>query len=73
MGALKSSPPDAQLTLRGIEAAKPTDRLFFAIFPDSDTAAKISLLAQTLRHEHALRGKLLRPERLHVTLIRLSD
>lgn len=73
MGALKSSPPDAQLTLRGIEAAKPTDRLFFAIFPDPETAHHITLLAETLRREHKLHGKPLRTERFHVTLHHLGD
>lgn len=57
----------------GIQAPQPGERLFFAVFPDADTAADISRLAQALRREHALRGKPARSERLHVTLHFLGD
>lgn len=56
-----------------MESAQPTDRLFFAIFPDPDAAARIAALAQALRREEGLRGKPLRTERLHVTLHHLGD
>lgn len=59
--------------LDGMEAAQPTDRLFFAIFPTPDTASRIALLAETLRREHSLHGKPPRTERLHVTLHHLGD
>lgn len=63
----------AQLTSGGIQPPQPTDRLFFAVFPDHSTAAEITRLAQSLRRELHLQGKLLRPERLHVTLHFLGD
>jgi 2'-5' RNA ligase len=63
-----------QSFLPGFEAApRPTDRLFFAIYPDASTAAQIAQLAQQLRTEHGLQGKPLKPERLHVTLHHLGD
>ena len=63
-----------QLSLEGIEPAQtPTDRLFFAVFPDAGTAARISGLAQQLRGEHGLKGRALAPERFHVTLQFLGD
>ena len=45
-----------------------TDRLFFAIFPDPHTAARIAQLARRLRSEHALKGQPLETQRFHVTL-----
>ena len=52
---------------------KPTDRLFFAIFPDEAAAARIARLALSLRSEHGLKGKPLEMGRLHVTLMHLGD
>ena len=57
----------------GIDSApapRSTDchRLFFAILPDPDTAARIEQLARQLRIEHALTRKLLRTGHFHVTL-----
>lgn len=62
-----------QLSLPGFDsvgALRSTDRhhLFFAILPDSDTAARIERLARQLHTEHGLKRKLLRTERFHVTL-----
>lgn len=63
-----------QSFLPGFEAApRPTDRLFFAIYPDAAAAARIAQLAQQLRAEHGLQGKPLKPERFHVTLHHLGD
>ena len=50
-----------------------TDRLFFVVFPDPATAARLAHLAQQLRCEHGLRGKVLTPERLHVALHHVGD
>ncbi|MGA9342844.1 MAG: RNA 2',3'-cyclic phosphodiesterase [Rhodanobacteraceae bacterium] len=44
------------------------DRLFFAVFPDGDTAARIVHLASSLRDRLGLKGKPIRAERLHATL-----
>lgn len=63
-----------QLSFAGFDAApQPTDRLFFAIFPDVATAARIATLAQRLRAEHGLKGKPLATARFHVTLHPLGD
>lgn len=57
----------------GFEPPQPTDRLFFAVFPDSAAAARIAGIAQALRSQHGLRGKPLHSERFHVTLHHLGD
>lgn len=62
-----------QSSLPGFCEPKLTDRLFFAIFPDRDSASRIAELAQQLRDEHGLRGKPLKTERFHVTLHHLGD
>ncbi len=47
-----------QLWLPGLEAPPtPTDGLFFAVFPDANTAASISKLAQQLCGEARVRSK----------------
>ncbi|MFT3898564.1 MAG: 2'-5' RNA ligase family protein [Thermomonas sp.] len=51
----------------------PTDRLFFALFPDDAAAARIAALAEAKCREHGVRGKPLRSDRLHVTLFHLGD
>ncbi|MGJ7496256.1 2'-5' RNA ligase family protein [Variovorax sp. RT4R15] len=64
----------AQLSLDGIVAAPlPTDRLFFAILPDTDAAARARMLAHQLAEAHRMGGKPLATERLHVTLHHLGD
>ena len=50
-----------------------TDRLFFAIFPDANTAARIARLREALRLELGLRGKPLAIERLHASLHHVGD
>lgn len=63
-----------QLWLPGLEAPPtPTDGLFFAVFPDSNTAAGISRLAQQLCAETRARSKPLAAGRLHVTLLHLGN
>lgn len=49
------------------------DRLFFALRPDPQTAARIGALAQQVREASALRGRPLAQERLHVTLVFLGQ
>jgi RNA 2',3'-cyclic 3'-phosphodiesterase len=63
----------SQMSLGGLAPPQADDRLFFAIFPDADTAARIAALAATLRLRHGLRGKVLLAARLHVTLHHLGD
>jgi RNA 2',3'-cyclic 3'-phosphodiesterase len=63
-----------QLCLPGFDAsAAPTDRLFFAIFPDPHACARVEHLAAALRARHRLKGKPLAAGRFHVTLFHLGD
>lgn len=50
-----------------------TDRLFFAVRPDPETAAKIAERTMRWRAAHGLTGKPLKPEHLHVTLCHVGD
>ncbi|MGV8961313.1 MAG: RNA 2',3'-cyclic phosphodiesterase [Stenotrophomonas sp.] len=63
---------DAQMAL-GFGNDIPTERLFFAVMPDAQTAARIVEIAAGLRDEHGLSGRLLARERLHITLHHLGD
>lgn len=62
-----------QMSLIGFADATPTDRLFFAVFPDTAAREAIARLAQDVGSRHELRGKPLPCERLHVTLHHLGD
>jgi 2'-5' RNA ligase len=53
--------------------AKPTDRLFFALFPDAQAAGRVADCARQLRAEHGLHGTPLKTERFHITLHHLGD
>ena len=57
----------------GFASPVPTDRLFLALFPDADAAARISALAAEQCRLRGLRGTPLRSDRLHVTLFHLGD
>jgi 2'-5' RNA ligase len=63
----------AQLSLDSMAPEQPTDRLFFAIFPDPPVAARIASIAQSLRAEHGLHGRPQQADRLHVTLHHLGN
>ena len=52
---------------------QPTDRLFFALFPDTAAAARIAQIAGRLRVEHGLSGSPLETGRFHITLHHLGD
>ncbi|HVJ55725.1 MAG TPA: RNA 2',3'-cyclic phosphodiesterase [Aliidongia sp.] len=56
-----------QLSLCVFEVKQPNP-IFFAIRPDAETASWIASLANSLRDRHGLRGKLIDPARLHITL-----
>ncbi|MCC8405893.1 2'-5' RNA ligase family protein [Paraburkholderia sp. MMS20-SJTN17] len=67
-----------QLWLPKLETrSPPTDGLFFAVYPDANTAAGIAKLAQQLCVEaqarSRVRGKPLAVDRLHVTLRHLGN
>lgn len=53
--------------------AKPTDRLFFALFPDAQAAGRIAECAQQLRAGLGLHGTPLKTGRFHITLHHLGD
>jgi RNA 2',3'-cyclic 3'-phosphodiesterase len=48
-------------------------RLFFAVVPDTDTAARIHRLARLLRCAHKFDRKMIEPELLHVSLFFLGE
>lgn len=48
------------------------ERLFFAAIPDAGAATEIHRRAAILRRAHNLRGRLIEPERLHVSLFFLG-
>ncbi|MDI1262575.1 MAG: 2'-5' RNA ligase family protein [bacterium] len=50
-----------------------TDRLFFAVRPDLETAGEIAERTRLWRAEHGLTGRALKPEHLHVTLFHVDD
>ena len=61
-----------QLALPGL-AAKPTDRLFFAVLPDARATAQTVAVTDTLFSAHGLSGRRLAPRTLHVTLHHVGD
>lgn len=61
------------MTARQAAPARPTDRLFFAIYPDAPALERLVATAQSLRMRHALRGRAFAPQRLHVTLAMAGD
>ena len=63
-----------QASLFGLEEPRPTDRLFFALYPERSTAAgRMAQLASDLKRQHRLSGKILDTERFHVTLHHMGD
>jgi RNA 2',3'-cyclic 3'-phosphodiesterase len=54
-------------------STKPTDRLFFALFPSEEVIPQIAKTSQQLRDEHGLTGKSLSNDRLHITLHHVGD
>jgi hypothetical protein len=53
--------------------SRPTDRLFFAIYPDAGAAARIDDLAWGYRDDNFLRGQPLQTQHFHSTLWHVSD
>jgi 2'-5' RNA ligase len=52
---------------------KQTDRLFFGIFLDPGTAARVVQMLHRLCDDYGLRGRPLAADRLHITLNHLGD
>ena len=53
--------------------ASERDRLFLAVVPDADAAARIYQRAEIIRRARKLDGALIRPEHLHATLFFLGE
>ena len=53
-------------------ASSSSARLFLAAVPDAGTAERIHQLASVLKRAHHFDGKLIAPERLHISLFALS-
>ncbi|MCC5089026.1 RNA 2',3'-cyclic phosphodiesterase [Xanthomonas campestris] len=66
------SSAEAQLSL-GLGEEKTTERLFFAVMADAATATHAAQIGSALLQAGLVEGKLLAPERLHVTLHHLGD
>lgn len=63
-----------QIALEGFEVTpRLTDRLFFALYPDAQTARGIGQLARQEIAAHGLRGPALLDDRFHITLHHLGD
>lgn len=61
-------------SLPGFDSSqKPTDRLLFAVLPEKPAIARIVQLTRALRLEHDLRGAVVHPEQLHITLVILGE
>jgi RNA 2',3'-cyclic 3'-phosphodiesterase len=56
-----------------VPPTKPSDRLFFALFPREEAIPHIVKTARQLRDEHGLTGKSLSNDRLHITLHHIGD
>jgi 2'-5' RNA ligase len=54
-------------------ASSSSARLFLATVPDAGTAERIHRLAGVLKRAHKFDGKLIAPERLHISLFFLGD
>ncbi len=63
-----------QLSLDGFgTSTAPTDRIFFAVFPDASARLRIGDLAQQRKRVHGLKGQPIALDRSHVTLFHLGD
>ena len=61
-----------QLPLPGL-AARPIDRLFFAVLPDAAATAQAGTITDSLYAAHGLSGRRLPSRQLHVTLHHVGD
>lgn len=55
------------------DASGSPGRLFFAVLPDADTAARIHRLAHALKRAHRFDRNLIEPQLLHVSLFFLGE
>ena len=57
----------------GQDASSSSGRVFLAIIPDAAATARIYRLARALKHAHGFCGRIIEPERLHVSLFFLGE
>jgi len=62
-----------QPSLPGIDTPRPTDNLFFAIFPEAGAAECITRLAQDLSGKHGMKGEVFAAEHFHISLHHLGN
>lgn len=72
MAAKSPKPSAGQDSLFGFDA-DPTDRFFYAIYPEPAVADRIALLAEQIRTQHRIKAKPLGADRFHITLNHLGD
>ncbi len=70
---LPPTPPRHSLAPAALDSARPTHRLFLAVFPKAHDAAPIAASIAALRQHHGLNGQPLQTDRLHTTLHSLGD
>lgn len=73
MSPYRDSPTAAPPHPQGDGKPRPTDRLFFCLFPSERARDCISTEAEALRLENGLSGSPLKPSHLHMTLHHLGD
>jgi 2'-5' RNA ligase len=62
----------SQLSLFGAETPA-TDGLFLAVLPETQARPRIEGTAQQLRNRHELKGRLLAPDRYHISLFSFGE
>lgn len=62
-----------QPSLPGIDTPRPTDNLFFAIFPEAGAAESITRLAQDLSEKHGMNDEVFAAEHFHISLHHLGN
>src|ERR1700677_1665051 len=65
--------PPPQPSLGAEFDIEPSRRLFFAIRPDVGATGRLTYLMAFLRHDGVMPGRLVEPDRLHITLHHLGD
>jgi 2'-5' RNA ligase len=69
---MERAQPGNQIAFDGF-SAQPSERLFFGIYPDAQTAQRIFELARTIQARRGLRAKSIAVNRMHITLHHLGD
>ncbi len=65
--------PAVQLCFPEFEPPTPLDNVFFAVRLAPEAFSQIEQIRSELRHEHGLKGAVISPQRLHVTLLHVCE